>query len=118
MTLEATLYDALDSLAGGRVYRDRAPQTQTTLPHITFTGVGGQSINFVDSATLPSKRNARIQVNVWDTTRDAANALALQVENALRAYLSLQTTVLGAPVWLTVDDQELYGTMQDFSVWA
>ena len=69
-------------------------------------------------ATLPSKRNARIQVNVWDTTRDGADALALQADNALRAYLSLQTEVLGEPVALAVDDQELYGTMQDFSVWA
>lgn len=118
MTLEATIYDALKSLASGRVYRDRAPQTVTALPRITFVRVGGVSINFLDSATLPSKRNARVQVNVWDATRDGANALALQVDNALRAYLSLQTEVLGEPVSLAVDDQELYGTMQDFSVWA
>ncbi len=42
----------------------------------------------------------------------------LQADNALRAYLTLQTEVLDEPVSLAVDDQELYGTRQDFSVWA
>lgn len=117
MTIESSIYTALKTLVSNRVYRDIAPQTVTDLPRITFQTVGGTSINFVDSATIPSKRNARVQVNVWHNRRDDANALARQVEETLRAYAALHTTVLGGFVATFEEETKLYGTMQDYSFW-
>lgn len=117
MTVESSLYTALKTLVANRVYRDIAPQTVTDLPRITFQTVGGTSINFLDSATIPSKRNARVQVNVWHNRRDEANVLARQVEDALRSYTTLNTTVLTGLVSTYEEETKLYGTMQDFSFW-
>jgi hypothetical protein len=118
MSVEVDIYSCLKSLVGNRVYRDIAPQTVTELPRITFQTVGGASTNFLDSATIPSKRNARVQVNVWHSRRDDANALARQVEEALRAYTALQTTVLSGFVAVYEEETKLFGTMQDYSFWS
>jgi hypothetical protein len=116
MTIEADIFAALKALVANRVYRDLAPQTVTALPRITFQQIGGVGVNFIDP-TVPSKKNARFQVNVWDATRDGAAVLSRQVEDALRAYSALVTTVLGAPVAVYEETTLLYGTMQDFSFW-
>lgn len=118
MSVETQIYTALKSLVSNRVYRDITPKDVTALPRITFQQVGGTSINFVDSATIPSKHNARVQVNVWHNRRDDANALAIQVADALRAYTDLRTTVLGEFVAVHEPDTGLFGTMQDFSFWT
>lgn len=113
MTVETSIFGALRALASDRVYRDIAPQTVTDLPRITFQQVGGQAVNFLDSA-VPSKKNARFQVNCWAVSRDAAAALSRQVEGAMR---TLNATVLSAPVAVYESDPPLYGTRQDFSLW-
>lgn len=115
MTVETSIYTALKSLVNNRVYRDLAPDTNTTTPYITFQQVGGLSVNFVDSATIPDKRGARIQVNVWHSTRDAANALAIQAENALRPAAS---EVHGSFIATRDEETGLYGTIQDFSFFS
>jgi hypothetical protein len=117
MTVENSIFAALKTLVSNRVYRDIAPQSVTALPRITFQQVGGDALNFVDSATVPSQKNGRFQVNVWAADRDSAATLARQVEDALRAYAALQTTVLGAPVAEYEEETKLYGTRQDFSFW-
>lgn len=117
MSVEAQIFAALSALVGGRVYRDVAPQTVTALPRITFQQVGGRAINFVDGSTVPDKKNARFQINVWAYDRDSAAALSRSVEDALRTYAALQTTVLDAPVGLYEQETGLYGTRQDFSLW-
>lgn len=116
MSLESTIFDALKTLVSNRVYPDVAPEL-VTRPYITYQQVGGQSVNFVDSATVPSRKNARIQINTWADTRAAAAALARQVEDTLRAVSALQATVLAAPVAVYEQDTQLRGTHQDFSVW-
>jgi hypothetical protein len=116
MTLETSLYTCLKALAGGRVYRDLAPQTVTTLPRITFQQVGGVVVNFVDP-TVPTLKNARVQLNCWAASRDEAMTLARTVEDTLRAYTALQTTVLGAPSAVYESETNLYGTIQDFAFW-
>ena len=116
MSLETSLYSALKGLVANRVYRDVAPQKITTLPRITFQQVGGSSVNFIDGG-VPSKKNARVQVNVWHRSRDEAVQLAREVEDTLRGVTALHTTVLGAPVAIYEEETELYGTMQDFSFW-
>ncbi len=115
MSLEADLYSALQALAGGRMYPDVAPENAAR-PYITYQQVGGQGVNFLDTA-VPSKKNARVQINVWADTRLAAATLARSIEDTLRGAVTLQASVLGALTALHEADTGLYGTRQDFSVW-
>lgn len=115
MSVETVLFDTLKTLVSNRVYPDVAPDL-TARPYITYQQVGGQGVNFIDP-TVPSKKNARFQVNVWADTRSAAATLAGQIEGALRAAASLQTTVLGALVASYESDTKLRSTRQDFSFW-
>lgn len=106
----------LKTLAGGRVYPDVAPHNPQ-LPYITFQQVGGEALNFLDR-TLPSKLNARMQVNVWAATRLEACTLAQQVEELFQLSLTLQAETLGAAVADFEEVGQLYGFRQDFSVWV
>ncbi len=115
MTVESQIFNALKTLVSERVYPDVAPD-QPVLPYITYQGVGGSAINFIDG-DLPGKRNARIQVTIWASTRLEASALAEQAEDAMRTVTALQTTVLGAAVSDYEEETKLYGSRQDFSVW-
>jgi hypothetical protein len=127
MTVEANIYAALKTLVNNRVYRPIAPADITALPRITFQQVGGEVVQFLHAdgtpeAPLPSKKNARFQVNVWhskgvERRYDQAMALARLVEDTLAAYAPLQTTVLGAPVAIYEEETDLVGSMQDFSFW-
>jgi hypothetical protein len=117
MTIKTELFLALKSLVSNRVYFGITPPTVTALPRITVQGVGGASINFLEGGS-PGLHTPRVQVNCWAASDNEATALARQVETALRAYSSLQTTVLGEPID-TIETEVspwLYGTMQDFSV--
>lgn len=116
MSLETTLYTTLGALVSNRVYPDVAP-TDTTRPYITWQQIGGDAVTFYGRA-LPSKRHALIQINVWGTTRAATNALALSVEAAMVASTTLDAEAVGAFVADFDLDLGLYGSRQDFSVWA
>lgn len=113
MTIEASIYNALKGLVGNRVFPDVAPAT-TARPYMTYQQVGGTAVNFL-GATVPGKRNARIQINCWADTRLAAANLARQAEDAL--IVGLKAHVIGSQVAVYEDDTKLYGTMQDFSIW-
>lgn len=115
MTVESSIYTALQGLVGGRCYPDVAPELATR-PYISFQQVGGSAVNFIDP-TVPSKKNARFQINAWADTRAQAATLAGQIEDALRVVTTLRTTVLGAPVASYEPDTKLRGTRQDFSFW-
>jgi hypothetical protein len=111
VSVDTDLYTALSPLA--EVYQDLAPKG-AGLPRITYFDVGGaKSINYLDRATIPDKRAARKQVNVWAATRDQANAMAGQVENALRP---VATFIHGSFVAVYEEDTGLYGTRQDFTL--
>jgi hypothetical protein len=121
VSVETQIYAALKNLVGGRVYRDEADETVPTLPRIVFWQVGGPSINYLDSATIPDKGWARVQINCWHTRRDDCNTLAKQVENTLRAVAGLQTTVEGAFFAIPPaigQDPKVFGTSQDFTFFA
>ena len=115
MTVENDIFSALKSLVSSRVYRDIA-KPNAELPRITFQQVGGVAVNFLDP-TVPSKKNARFQIDCWAEHRDEVAALSRQAENALRAYTALQTAVLGAPVASREPETGLFRTTQDFSFW-
>lgn len=122
MSLESALFDALKGLvptnANGtrRIYPTVAPVGVLT-PYITFQQVGGQSPNFMENA-VPSKRNARVQVNVWSTTQIDANSIALSVESAMVTAGVIQARPEGAFVATEDPETKLLGTRQDFNVWA
>jgi hypothetical protein len=116
MTVETDLYSALGSLVSNRVYPDIAPQG-VAKPYITYQQVGGRAIAFLETAVV-GRRNARIQVNVWHTSRLAANTLARSVEDALIVSTALRAVPLGSLVSTHEPDTGgLFGTRQDFSVW-
>lgn len=115
MSLESDLYTVLTAQCP-RVYPDTAPPN-TTRPYVTWQQIGGQAPTFVERAT-PSVRNARIQVNVFTTTRISANALMLAIEAALTASDKFQCKPESAHVNTHDPDFDDYGCMQDFSIWA
>jgi len=121
MSVESLLFAALKPLVSNRVYADIAPQTVTALPRITFQQVGGDALNFFEG-NVPSKKNCRMQINVWHSERTAAMNLMREVEDTLRPAAGLQATVLGAAVATFEagngpNGTNLYGAMQDFSFW-
>jgi hypothetical protein len=115
MSLLSTLHATLSPFAEGRVFPDIAPE-ETALPYVTYQQVGGVPVNFVDGG-VPGKRNTRMQINVWARTRSESDALAIQVEDALRLETALQTTVLGSLIAVYEPETKLKGSMQDFSFW-
>lgn len=115
MTLEADLYSCLGALCANRVYPIVAPRG-AALPHIVYQQIGGEGLNFLESAE-PSKKNSRFQIRTWAATHAAAVALARSIEDRLVASTTLRATVLGAFIDTSEDDLDLYGTLQDFSIW-
>lgn len=115
MSMEAIIFAALKDLTANRAYPDVGPQG-VGRPYITYQQVGGEPVNFIDS-TVPNKKNARVQVNVWADSRLEAATIARQIEDVLRGTTALQTTVLGSFISVFEPDTKLYGTIQDFSFW-
>ena len=115
MSLESDLKTALEVLCP-RVFPDVAPMG-TTRPYITWQQIGGEAPAYVDN-TVPDRRNAYVQINVWDTTRAASNALALQIEEALITHATLQARAQSALQATMDEDTDLRGCMQDFTIWA
>lgn len=115
MSIETALFAALRGLVADRVFPDVAPEN-TPRPYITYQQTGGDAVNFVEG-TIPSKKNARMQINVWADTRLQATAMGGSVEDALRTLVSLQPTVLGAAIATYDDETKLRGTLQYFSLW-
>ena len=116
MTVETSIFAALQSLVGGRVFPDVAPM-ETARPYITYQQVGGEETVFLDN-TLPSKQQGNFQINLWAATRTAVAALALQVDSALRTSTAFQAYALNAPIAHYDPDMLVYGSIQDFSIWS
>jgi hypothetical protein len=114
MSLESDLFAIIGPLVGGRAFPDFGKLGVQT-PYATYEQAGGQAVNFLASVPV-GKRNARIQVNCWSTSRVEVNALARSVEDALMTS-SLKAYSLGAFSVESNSDLNLRGTRQDFSVW-
>ena len=115
MTVEADIFTLLGALVSNRVSPDVAPPG-TEKPYITYQQVGGDVVSFMETA-MPSKRNGRFQINVWDTTRLSASALMRQAEVALVTSTALRAEVLGGAVSTYEEETQLYGSRQFFSIW-
>lgn len=114
--MESQVVAALTGLVAGRVYPDFAPE-DAVRPFIVYQVVGGVPINFLDSATIPSKEKSRLQISVWDDGRLTVTALGKLVENTMRAS-TMQVEVATGRV-ATFDETTSYrGTRQDFYVFT
>ncbi len=115
MSLEVDLHNAIKPLCA-RVFPDVAP-ANTTTPYVTWQQIGGKAPTYLDGS-LPNKRNAFVQVNVWAKTRLEATQLMLQIEEALCASTTLVARPQGALQAAFDDDTESRGAIQDFEIWA
>lgn len=118
MSMESLIFNALKGLvANNQVFPEIAKETAVA-PYITYSMPGGgQAVNFVDG-TQPSKKNARVQINVWALSLSEALRIAQQAETILRATVALSTTVQTDQRTRYEPDTGLYGTYQFFSCWA
>lgn len=115
MSLESDLYTVLSAVCP-RVFPDIAPTT-TAKPYVTYQQIGGEAINFMDRL-IPSKRNARVQVNVWAATRASAVTTMQAVEDAIRMSVLFQGEPESAPTSDYDHDMLVYGSAQDFTIWS
>jgi hypothetical protein len=115
MSIEADLFARLGTLVAGRVYPDVAPEG-AALPYLTYQQVGGEIIGFIEG-TLPSKRNGRFQISVWDTSRLSASELMRQVEASLVTSATLRALPMGAAVATYDEATQRRGARQFFSIW-
>ncbi|USX25783.1 DUF3168 domain-containing protein [Oxalobacteraceae bacterium OTU3CINTB1] len=115
MSLDAQLFAALSPLVNGEVYPDVAPDG-VARPYITYQQVGGDVVNYTEGS-IPDRRNARVQINVWAETRLGASSLSELVEDTLRPITELQTSVIGARASVYEPETKLRGARQDFSIW-
>lgn len=99
-----------------RVHPDFAPTT-TARPYVTFQQVGGDTQDYVDDK-LPTLENAEIQVNVWADSRLEAKAIMKLIEEALMQATSVAARPIAASVSDFDSDMKVYGSRQDFSIWA
>lgn len=114
MSIETTIYGALGSLAGGRIFPDYAP-TGTATPFITWQQIGGDVLNPFDGS-LPGYYNSRIQFNAWADTRLQANQLMRQIEDLLRPE-PINARPIGALIARAEPLAKTRGAQQDFTVW-
>ncbi|TAK84513.1 MAG: DUF3168 domain-containing protein [Aquabacterium sp.] len=112
MSLESTLVELI-KVRCARVFPDEAP-FGTETPYVIYQQVGGDALAYVEG-TMPDKRNAHMQIAVWDATRAGAISLALQLEADLVATMKAEP--LGAFVSAASDFPDRRGTHQDFSIW-
>ena len=115
MSVEQQLYSVLSALCP-RTFPDFAPAS-TARPYITWQQIGGQSLRFLDN-TAADKRHVEVQVNVWGNSRLEATTLARQIEDALCAAAVFVATPASEPVSDFDADIPVYGTRQDFSIYA
>jgi hypothetical protein len=115
MSLEINLNTLLRTICA-RTFPGFA-RTNTELPYCTYQRIGGQAIDFIDN-TIPSKRNAEIQINVWTGTQIEADELILQMEDALRGATAFQASPAAESSTDFDADMERYCARQDFTIWA
>lgn len=115
MTMESDL-SALLKTKCPRVYPDVAP-AGTTLPYVTWQGIGGESISYLDN-TAGDKRNVLVQINGWSSNRLEALQLIRAIEDVMRASTSFVCRPIAEPISLYEDDTQMYGCIQRFSIYA
>lgn len=115
MTMETDLVALLKAHCQ-RTYPDVAP-AGTALPYVTWQGIGGESIGFLDN-TAGDKRKTLMQVSVWSATRLQAQELVRAIEDEMRAASAFVCTPMGEPLSTYEPDVLTYGAIQRFHIWS
>lgn len=113
MSIEAQLVPAL-SVVCPRVFPDFAP-ANTQRPYVTYQLIGGKSLRFIDN-TAGDKRESRVQVNVWSSTRLESLSLIRSIEDALCASTVFTARPESEPSTDFDADIPVYGAIQDFVI--
>lgn len=114
MSLESDLQTLLSGVV--QSFPDFAPAT-VTAPYAVWQQIGGASPAYVERAVF-NKRNARVQISVWASTRLQANDLMAQIESALILATVFQASPYGAMTAVSDEETQLRGARQDFTIWA
>lgn len=112
--MEVDLEALVNPLLTGGLWPDIAP-AGTRMPYATYSQVGGAVVNPINGAD-PGIKSARVQINVWATTRNTANTKMRAIEAALRPA-PFSARPVGALVATINEITEARGAMQDFEVW-
>lgn len=112
--MEVDLEALVNPLLTGGLWPDIAP-AGTRMPYATYSQVGGSVVNPINGAD-PGIKSARVQINVWATTRATANTKMRAIEAALRPA-PFSGRPIGALVATINEITEARGAMQDFEVW-
>ena len=99
-----------------RVFPDIADELPPR-PYVTWTGIGGQTLRNLDNTT-GDKRNSLTQINVWCDSRVEALTLIRQIEDAMCASTAFLAVPQGEPLSMFEEDDDLYGCLQRYSIWA
>lgn len=116
MTVEVDIEAVLAPLVGGRVFPDTAP-FKTPRPYATYQQIGGLTLNPI-AKEVASSKNGFFQVNVWSDRRAEADAIALQIEEALVTAEAFAAKPMAGPISINEADLNRYGKQQDFSIWS
>lgn len=112
MSLETDIVEAVRTL-GYDIYPDTAAQG-TPYPYVVFMQVGGTPSNALCGNS--DGQNARIQFNVWASTRDDASTIMRAVE-AVLTQPPFRAVSLGSLVAEYNAVPKAYGARQDLSFW-
>ena len=115
MSMESNLSALLKTVCP-RVFPDVAPEG-TAAPYVTWQGLGGESIRFVDN-TDGGKRDTLMQVSIWSNSRMEALTLIHQAEDLMCISSAFQCRPEGGPISTYEPDTQLYGCIQRFSILA
>lgn len=115
MSYAPALVALLGPLVGGRIYPDEAT-TEQPGAYMLYQQVGGDAVRFLEPVH-PGLRHARVQLQVWSSSRAASDSLARQAEVLLVEHPTLRAYAYGAAVSSSEPDLRLYGCMQDFGIW-
>lgn len=115
MSIEQALVEALSPLVEGRVSPLVVDDFEQTYPWITFQQIGGRAGWYLERA-VPSRLNARVQLNTWAKSMTEAADLARRIEQRICVAFDAAEP-LGAFTATYEERVNLYGTRQDFSIW-
>lgn len=114
MTYGPILKQLLGPYFSGRVFPDTAPDVPGQDPYVIYQRVGGIPTYFTEGA-LADKANARVQLEVWSTSKQATYAAMVHIMRSVAAATDMEP--LGQPI----DDYEpalrIYGSRVDISMY-
>lgn len=111
--IESSVYQALQSLVGGRCYPLQMPQSPQ-YPTIVYSRIASEPKNRLEGGA--SLDQVRIQVDCYAQTYDGAKSLSASVRQAMEAAV-FKATLQSDMDLFEGDLKNVYRVMMDFYVW-